>query len=209
MRSIRARDTNYYHMHDLFNSLSEPLIYFAAFATVFLETGVAPFFFLPGDSLLFSLGLFAHQGLIRIEIIIPLLVIAGFIGNLVGYHLGSFVRKKHHSSRLLKNIPDKYIKKTEVFYQKYGVWTILISRFIPVVRTVAPFLAGVSNMNYRRFVALSAIGGAIWAFTVTAVGFLFGSYIKIGQIIYLAIGLMLLASILTPVLLIVSRRYLK
>lgn len=196
-------------MHQLFTSLSEPLIYLAAFATVFLETGVAPFFFLPGDTLLFSLGLFAHQGLIRLEIIIPVLVVAGFVGNLVGYYLGSFVREKHHSSRLLRNIPDKYIKKTELFYQKYGSWTILISRFIPVVRTVAPFLAGVSRMNYKRFVALSAIGGAIWAATVTTVGFLFGSYIKVGQIIYLALGLMLLASILTPILVFVSRRYMK
>ncbi len=209
MRSIRARDTLYTFMHHILTTVSEPLIYLLAFATVFLETGVAPFFFLPGDTLLFSLGLFAHQGLIRLEIIIPVLIIAGFVGNLIGYYLGSFVREKHHSSRLLRNIPDKYIKKTELFYQKYGSWTILISRFVPVVRTIAPFLAGVSRMNYKRFVALSAIGGVIWASVVTTVGFLFGTYIDVGQIVYLAVGLMLLASILTPLLVFISRKYLK
>lgn len=196
-------------MHHILTTFSEPLIYLLAFAIVFLETGVAPFFFLPGDTLLFSLGLFAHQGLIRLEVIIPVLIAAGFIGNLVGYYLGSFVREKHHSSRLLRNIPDKYIKKTELFYQKYGSWTILISRFVPIVRTIAPFLAGVSRMNYKRFVVLSALSGVFWATIVTSVGFLFGTYIKIGQIAYLALGLMLLASILTPIVLFVSRRYIK
>jgi membrane-associated protein len=196
-------------MLHILTTFSEPLIYLLAFSIVLLETGVAPFFFLPGDSLLFSLGLFAHQGLIRLEIIIPVLILSGFIGNLIGYHLGSFVREKHHTSKLLKTIPDKYITKTELFYQKYGSWTIFISRFIPVVRTVAPFLAGVSKMNYKKFVILSLVGAIFWSAIVTTTGFLFGSYVKVGDIMYIALALMLTASILTPILLILSKKYMK
>lgn len=196
-------------MEHLLTTLSEPLIYLAAFATVFLETGVLAFFFLPGDTLLFSLGLFAHQGLIKIQIIIIVLSVAGFIGNLLGYYLGSLVRENKNKVSFLKKIPEKHIRRTELFYEKYGSWTVVISRFVPVVRTIAPFLAGVSRMNYHRFVLLSAVGAIFWSGLVTLVGYLFGSFINVGHIVYVGGALMVAASILTPLAVYASRRYFK
>lgn len=196
-------------MHQILTSFSEPLIYLVTFLTVVAETGIAPFFFLPGDSLLFSLGLFARQGIISINIIIPTIIVAGFLGNLLGYYLGSIVRGKHHTSTLLKKIPEKHILRTEKFYKEYGVWTIIFSRFIPVVRTIAPFLAGVSKMDYKKFVILSAIGGIFWATLVTLVGFLFGSYISVEYVGYVGLALMVSASIITPIALFLSHKIFK
>jgi membrane-associated protein len=196
-------------MEQILTSFSEPLIYLITFLTVVAETGIAPFFFLPGDSLLFSLGLFARQGIISINIIIPTIIIAGFLGNLIGYYLGSVVRDKHHTSSLLKKIPERHIVRTEKFYQEYGSWTILFSRFIPVVRTIAPFLAGVSKMNYKNFILLSAVGAVIWGAIVTLIGFLFGSYISPQYVGYVGLALMVGASVIVPVIVFISHRLFK
>lgn len=207
MRSIRARDTQF--MHHILTSLSEPLIYLISFLTVFLETGIVGFFFLPGDTLLFSLGLFARQGITHLGVTIPVIVLAGFIGNIVGYYLGSFVRGKRSSSSLLRKIPEKHIKRTELFYEKYGSWTVVLSRFVPIVRTVAPFLAGVSNMSRRKFIALSLFGAILWGSIITLIGYLFGKYINLQHIVYISFSLMIIASIATPIALFISHRYLK
>ncbi len=193
-------------MHTL-SSLSEPLIYLVAFSIVLSETGIAPLFFLPGDTLLFSLGIFAHEGLISLKLIIAVVFVAAVAGNFIGYHLGSFVRGKHTSSRLLHKIPERYIQKTELFYKRFGVWTVILSRFVPVIRTVAPFLAGVSHMKYRWYLISSVIGAALWTVTITLVGFLFSSYITVEHASLIAGGLMLTASILTPVVVFLSKKY--
>ncbi len=194
------------YMHAL-TTLSEPLIYIIAFAIIFAENGIATFFFLPGDTLLFSLGILAHQGIISLEIIIVVLIIAAIIGNMVGYYLGCLLRDKHKSSRLLQKIPEKYIIKTELFYKKYGSFTVLFSRFVPIIRTLAPFLAGVSKMNYKKYFLFSVIGGILWIGVVTTIGFVFGSYFSIEHAGLLAVGLMIAASVLTPLIAFLSKRY--
>lgn len=195
-------------MHTL-TTFSEPLIYLITFAIIFAETGIAACFFLPGDTLLFSLGLFAHQGLISLPTIIGVIIIAGFTGNLVGYAMGKFVRQKRESSRLLQKVPESHIQKTEYFYEKYGTWAVALSRFVPIVRTLTPFLAGVSKMNYRRFVALSLLGSIAWSTIVTLVGYGLGAYLNVAYIGYISLGLMVLASVVTPIVLILSRRLFK
>ncbi|MEK7228398.1 MAG: DedA family protein [Patescibacteria group bacterium] len=195
-------------MHIL-TTFSEPLIYFIAFGVIFAETGILACFFFPGDTFLFSLGIFAQQGIISIQTVIIVLVIAAVSGNILGYYLGSFVRSKHHSSRLLSKIPEKYVVRTEEFYRKYGVITVLISRFIPVVRTVAPFLAGVSRMKYKQYFLFSIIGGVLWTVLITAFGYIFGGYVSIKEATIIAVTLMIVASILTPLLVYVSKRYLQ
>lgn len=206
MRSIRARDTVFMH---ILTTFSQPLIYLITFGIIFAETGIAACFFLPGDTLLFSLGLFAHQGIIALPTIILVVIAAGFSGNLVGYAIGKFVRSKRESSKLLQKVPESHIQKTELFYEKYGVWAVALSRFVPVVRTLTPFLAGVSKMNYRRFVALSLLGSIAWSTIVTLVGYGFGAYLNVAYIGYISLGLMVLASVITPIVVFVSRRYLK
>jgi membrane-associated protein len=195
-------------MHTL-TTLSESLIYIVTFGIVFAETGIIACFFLPGDTLLFSLGLFAHQGIIGLPHIILVLIGASFLGNLFGYATGKYVRIKRESSTLLQKVPESHIQKTELFYKKYGSWAVVLSRFVPIVRTVAPFLAGVSKMPYRRFVILSLLGSLAWSSIVPLVGYLFGSYIDIAYIGYISVGLMLLASIVTPIVLVLSRKYLR
>lgn len=206
MRSIRAGDTKY--MHTL-TTLSEPLIYLVAFAIIFAETGVATFFFLPGDTLLFSLGILAHQGTVSLQATIIIMIVAAIVGNVVGYYIGSFFRNKHQSSRLLQKIPEKYIIKTELFYQKYGSFTVLLSRFVPIIRTIAPFLAGVSKMNYKKYFFFSTIGGILWVSIVTTVGYIFGSYFSAEHAGLIAVGLMITASVLTPLVVFLSKRYFK
>lgn len=190
-------------------SFSEPLIYLITFGIVFAETGIVTFFFLPGDTLLFTLGLMAHSGIISLGIIIPVIIIAGFLGNILGYHLGKIVRDKRDSVKFLKKIPEKYIIKTESFYKKYGSLTVILSRFVPIVRTIAPFLAGVSRMDYKKFVALSLIGSVLWGSIVTTFGYFLAKYVTIKHIEYVGLGLMIAASVLTPLVVYLSKRFFK
>lgn len=184
-------------METLLN-FSEPIIYLLVFSIVFSETGILPCFFLPGDSLLFSLGLFAQQNVISLTTIIIVVFVAGFFGNILGYALGKFIRDKRDSSKLLKRVPESHIQRTENFFKKHGIWAILFSRFVPVVRTIAPFLAGVSKMHYRRFILLSFIGAIIWSSVVIGSGYIFGSYLKNFNLGALSLSLMVGASIIVP-----------
>ncbi len=196
-------------MHHLLTSLSEPLIYLISFLTVFLETGIVGFFFLPGDTLLFSLGLFARQGIVHMGVAIPIIILAGFAGNIIGYYLGSFVRGQWSSSKMLSKIPEKYVKRTELFYEKYGSWTVVLSRFVPIVRTVAPFLAGVSKMPRKRYIALSLLGAILWGSIIPSLGYMFGKYINLQHVVYISFSLMIIATIATPLAILISHRYLK
>lgn len=195
-------------MHIL-TTLSEPLIYIITFGIIFAETGILVCFFFPGDTFLFSLGIFAQQGVISLQATLVVLVVAAILGNILGYYLGSFVRSKHHSSKLLSRIPDRYVVRTEAFYEKYGIFTVLFARFIPVVRTVAPFLAGVSRMKYKQYLTFSVVGGILWTVTITIFGYIFGAYVSVEKATTIAITLMVLASVLTPLFVFVSKRYLK
>lgn len=195
-------------MHIL-TTLSEPLLYVIAFCIIFTETGFVPFFFLPGDTLLFSLGIFAQQGLITLHLAVLVTMIAAFLGNILGYYLGLFIRDKRNTSSFLKKIPEKYIIKTELFYKKYGSWTVVLSRFVPVVRTIAPFLAGVSQMNYWAYILFSALGAVLWTSGITLLGFLFGEHFSVVKGEYIAFGLMLGVSILFPLAVFISKKYMK
>lgn len=195
-------------MH-LFSTFSGSIIYLLTFGIIFGETGIVAFFFLPGDTLLFTLGLMSYQGIISLGFIIPVIVLAGFFGNLLGYHLGKIVRDKHHSVELLKKVPDKYVFKTESFYQRFGSLTVVLSRFVPIVRTIAPFLAGVSRMNYKKFVVYSFLGAIFWGSIVTTLGYVLAKYVNVLHIEYIGFGLMITASVLTPLALFVSKKFLK
>ncbi|MBP6857805.1 MAG: DedA family protein [Candidatus Pacebacteria bacterium] len=190
-------------------SYSESIIYLITFGIVFAETGVVAFFFLPGDTLLFTLGLMSFQGIISLGFIVPVIIIAGFFGNLLGYHLGKLVRDKRHSVELLKRIPDKYVVRTENFYKKFGSLTVVLSRFVPIVRTIAPFLAGASRMNYKKFVAFSLLGAMLWGSIVTTLGYFLAKYIDVAHIEYIGFGLMISASVLTPLAVFLSKKFIK
>lgn len=188
---------------------SESIIYTIVFLIVLGETGVLALFFLPGDTLLFSLGMFSDQGLVSLPIVIAVVFVAAFIGNIIGYETGNYVRDHYKQYSLFKRVPEHYILKTEYFYQKYGKLTVIISRFIPVVRTIAPFLAGVGKMKRAPFVSLSLVGGLFWALVMPTVGYTVGKFLDIKNIEFLGIGLMLAAVVVFPVIMFIVNKVVK
>ena len=150
--------------------------YAILFLIVFVETGLVIMPFLPGDSLLFVAGSFAALGNFNIGLLILLLVIAAVLGDntnyFVGKYLGNHAIKWKFRGKPLVN--PKYIEKTEKFYEKYGVKTIILARFVPIVRTFAPFVAGVGEMKYSRFLPFDILGGILWVGIATLAGYWFG-----------------------------------
>lgn len=143
--------------------------YLGVFGIVFAESGLLIGFFLPGDSLLFTAGILASQGYLNIWILAIGALIFAVIGDNVGYSIG-----KKMGPKILK---EKHVQRAQEFYEKHGKKTIILARFVPVVRTFAPVVAGVGNMNYRTFFAYNVIGGVIWGALVPILGFFLGSHI--------------------------------
>lgn len=153
--------------------------YFLICLILFCETGLVFTPFLPGDSLLFAVGAtIAAIGVLRIELIIPLMFIAVILGDNVNYFIGNKFGTKLFDmqipilSRLLKR---EYLQKTEEFYEKHGAKTIILARFVPIVRTFAPFVAGVGTMTYRSYIINCLLGGALWVVSITLLGYTFGT----------------------------------
>ncbi len=167
--------------------------YIGIFLIVFLESGI--FFALPGDSLLFSAGLLASAGILSIYSLIPIIVLATFLGGLVGYHIGMHLEKLHNYSFFQKLFKKEYLDKGHAFFHKYGKATIVFSRFVPVVRTFAPIVAGIVRMHYLEFLKWSFIGSVLWGVTMTLIGYFLGRIIP-GLENYVSL-LMLLVVLLT------------
>lgn len=151
--------------------------YVILFLIIFVETGVVIMPFLPGDSLLFAAGAFAATGSLNLTVLLLLLLLAAFLGDttnyLIGKHLGIKILKwKVRNRQLVKQV---HIDKTHQFFEKHGPKTIILARFVPIVRTFAPFVAGIGEMNYRKFISFNIIGGVIWVFGLTLLGFFFGN----------------------------------
>jgi membrane-associated protein len=154
-----------------------PWIYLMIFAIVFAESGILAGFFLPGDSLLFLVGLLCAEGSFNLPISILLIFIAAVTGDSVGYAIGDKYGKK------LFNKPDsllfkrEYLEKSQDYFMKNGPKAIILARFVPIVRTFAPVIAGVSDMNYKTFLLFNIVGGAIWTFLLVGLGFVLGKSI--------------------------------
>jgi len=149
--------------------------YAILFLIVFAETGFVVTPFLPGDSLLFAAGAIASLGALDITIVIILLIVAAIIGDTVNYWIGHFFGRKIVDNPKIKFINQEHIDKTEQFYKKFGGKTIILARFIPIVRTFAPFVAGVGTMNYQKFILFNVIGAVVWVSLFTSLGFFFGN----------------------------------
>jgi membrane-associated protein len=156
--------------------LSGWLGYIALFGIVFAETGLLIGFFLPGDSLLFTVGVVAGAGQLNIALINVLLMAAAIVGDGVGFYLGRRTGPaifNRPDSRLFK---QEYLRRTHEFYEKHGGKTIIYARFVPIVRTFAPFVAGVAGMNYGRFLTFNIFGGIGWVFALTMLGYTLGEW---------------------------------
>jgi membrane-associated protein len=155
------------------------LMFAALFLVIFAETGLVVFPLLPGDSLLFVAGTVAAASGMHIHLLVVTLAIAAILGDsvnyAVGYFIGPKVLSKPRESRLGRWLKPEYMERTRRFYQKYGGFTIIIGRFVPIVRTFAPFLAGVGQMQYRKFLFYNVIGGFAWVGLLAYAGYLFGN----------------------------------
>ncbi len=155
-------------------------VYLLLFVTLFCETGLVITPFLPGDSLLFTVGAFAATGALNIWLLVILLGAAAIMGDTLNYWIG------HHLGRRVFNKKIRFINKehlryTEEFYEKYGAKTIIIARFLPIVRTFAPFVAGVGKMEYKRFIVYNVIGGLAWVLILTLGGYFFGQILWVRE----------------------------
>ena len=150
------------------------LSYGILFAIIFAETGFVLTPFLPGDSLLFAVGAFSALGSFNIFLVSLLLWLAAFLGDAVNYWIGFYFGKKLIANPKIP-IKQEHINKTRIFYEKYGGKTIILARFIPIVRTFAPFVAGIGKMKYKNFIFYNAVGGLLWVFSFTFIGYFFGN----------------------------------
>lgn len=153
------------------------LTYVILFLIIFIETGLIVMPFLPGDSLLFAVGTVAaipHSPL-HIGFLIPLLIAAALTGDNVNYFVGRYAGKYVKSKNKILFLKKEYIYQTEHFYERYGVKTIIIARFVPIVRTFAPFVAGAGNMFYGKYIIFCILGAVLWVVSLSMLGYLFGN----------------------------------
>ena len=149
-------------------------IYAILFAFVFCETGLVVLPFLPGDSMLFAAGTIAAVGDMNIFVLIGLLIVAAILGDFVNFEIGKHFGQKLFSNPNSKIFKQSYLQKTHDYYERYGGRTIIIARFIPIVRTFAPFVGGMGNMNYAQFARYNIVGAVLWVVSFTTLGYFFG-----------------------------------
>lgn len=175
-------------------------------AVIFAESGLLIGFFLPGDTLLFTAGFLASQGVFGISVhaLAGLLFLAAITGDSVGYAFGRRVGPRIFRKQDSLLFHQDNLRRAEAFYEKYGSITIVLARFVPLVRTFAPIVAGVGNMNYRTFLIFNFIGGFLWAIGLTYLGYFAGAWfeahgIDIDHLILPVVGLAMLITLLSPI----------
>jgi membrane-associated protein len=166
------------HLQDFINAYGA-LVYGLLFLIVFMETGLVVTPFLPGDSLLFAAGALAanEANHLNVFLIIVLLIIAALCGDNSNYFIGKYLAKKGEGAKLfgIFTIRKDYLDKTHAFYEKHGARTIVIARFVPIVRTFAPFVAGIGNMEYKKYISYCIGGAILWVTSISLAGYFFGS----------------------------------
>jgi membrane-associated protein len=150
-------------------------LYAILFVVIFAETGLVVCPFLPGDSILFIAGTVVAAAGLDVNILVGVLVAAAVLGDSVNYSVGHYVGPKAFHKTDSRWFKQEYLRRTQAFYDKYGGVTIIIGRFVPIIRTFAPFLAGVAGMSYRRFLSYNLAGGCLWIGLLVYAGYLFGN----------------------------------
>jgi len=150
-------------------------LYLLLFVIIFAETGLVVFPFLPGDSILFIAGTVVATAGLNVHLLVALLIVAAILGDTVNYSIGRYIGPRAFDKADSRWFKQAHLRRTQEFYERYGGVTIIIGRFVPIVRTFAPFLAGVAGMTYRRFVSYNVIGGVAWISSLVYAGYVFGN----------------------------------
>jgi membrane-associated protein len=180
--------------------------YFILFLIIFLETGVVITPFLPGDSLLFAAGSFAALGSLNVFVLFIILTFAAILGDTINYWIGHYIGPKAFSGNI-RFLKKEYMDRTHGFYEKHGGKTIILARFIPIIRTFAPFVAGIGAMNYSRFLVYNVVGAVLWVALFTFGGYFFGNLPIIKENFTLAILAIIVISVLPGVVEYLRERY--
>jgi membrane-associated protein len=178
------------------------LTYLILFLIVFTETGLIVMPLLPGDSLLFAAGALAasSDNSLNIWIVIPLLIVAALLGDNVNYFVGKYFGTQIKKRERILFFKREYITKTEAFYEKYGGKTVIIARFIPIVRTIAPFVAGAGSMTYRKYITYCVMGALLWVVGVSLLGYFVGNIPIVKNNFEIVIFGIIFISILPPII---------
>jgi membrane-associated protein len=150
-------------------------MYGMLFLVIFAETGLVVFPLLPGDSILFIAGTVVASAGLNIHVLVGVLIAAAILGDTVNYSIGHYIGPKIFERPDSRWFKQEHLRRTQAFYDKYGGVTIIICRFVPIIRTFAPFLAGVAGMTYRRFLCFNVVGGVLWIGSLVYAGYLFGN----------------------------------
>ncbi len=148
--------------------------YILLFLIIFMETGLVVTPFLPGDSLLFAAGTFAGLGAMKVGVLYCILAAAAILGDTINYWIGHFIGPRAFSGRV-RFLKQEYLHRTHLFYEKHGGKTIILARFIPIIRTFAPFVAGIGEMTYWKFISYNVVGGLLWVTIFVFGGYYFGN----------------------------------
>ena len=180
--------------------------YVILFAVVFCETGLVVTLFLPGDSLLFAAGAFAALGSLDFALLFASLAAAAIIGDTVNYWLGHYMGPKVFRKKNVRFMNREYLERAHEFYDKHGGKTIVLARFIPIIRTFAPFVAGIGAMNYRRFIIYNVAGALLWVAIFLTGGYMFGNIPVVRDNFALVMIAIIALSFAPPVLELLRRR---
>ena len=210
----------FHQLLDLYRSLTNPdtlsqlisgsphmwVIYLALFLIVFAESGLLVGFFLPGDSLLFTIGIVAGAGKLQIGAIIVALAFASILGDGIGFLLGSTLGYRLFSNPRSKIFRREYLDRTHAFYEKHGGKTIIYAKFVPIIRTFAAFIAGVGKMHYSRFLTFNVVGAAGWVTAMIYLGYLLGNIPLVRQHFEKVVLLIIVLSLLPVILQVLKSR---
>ncbi len=166
---------------------------------VFAETGLVVTPFLPGDSLLFAAGAICALGTMNVWVMIALLIVAAILGDAVNYTIGNRLGPRIFSSTTSKLLNREHLNRTHAFYERHGGKTIILARFMPIIRTFAPFVAGIGAMRYRQFAVYNVVGAVVWVASFSLLGYYFGNLELVRKNFTLVIGVIIVLSVLPAV----------
>jgi len=181
-------------------------LYAILFVVIFAETGLVVCQFLPGDSILFIAGTVVAAAGLDVHVLVVVLIVAAVLGDSVNYGVGHYIGPKAFHRRDSRWFRQEYLRRTQAFYERYGAVTIIIGRFVPIIRTFAPFLAGVAGLSYRRFLSYNVIGGCLWIGLLVYAGYLFGNIPWVKDNLSLIVIAIVVVSLIPAVMTFVKER---